>query len=86
MCQGILTISEGDFINLVSFLFSTLNSIHRNGIIHRDIKPENILVDEEGKLVLADFGISHYEKENFPIDNKTKKGERLANIELVFTR
>lgn len=75
------TVTEGDFINLVSFLFSTLNSIHRNGIIHRDIKPENILVDEEGKLVLADFGISHYEKENFPIDNKTKKGERLANIE-----
>ena len=75
------TVTEDDFINLALFLFDTLNSIHKNGIIHRDIKPENILVDEEGKFVLADFGISHYEKEDFPIDNKTKKGERLANIE-----
>lgn len=74
-------IEEKDFINLSNFLFSTLDSIHKKGIIHRDIKPENILVDEDGKFVLSDFGIAHYEKEDFPIDNKTKKGERLANIE-----
>lgn len=74
-------IKEEDFVYLVKFLFSTLNSIHKKGIIHRDIKPENILVDDEGKFVLADFGIAHFSEENFPIDNKTKKGERLANIE-----
>lgn len=74
-------IEEKDFINLSNFLFSTLDSIHKKGIIHRDIKPENILVDEDGKFVLSDFGIAHYEKEDFPIDNKTKKGDRLANIE-----
>ena len=74
-------IKEKDFICLVDFLFSTLNSIHRKGIIHRDIKPENILVDEEEKFVIADFGIAHFEKDSFPIDNKTRKGERLANIE-----
>ena len=74
-------IKEEDFVYLVKFLFSTLNSIHKKGIIHRDIKPENILVDDEGKFVLADFGIAHFSEKNFPIDNKTKKGERLANIE-----
>lgn len=74
-------IKEDDFIYLVNFLFSTLNSIHKKGIIHRDLKPENILVDEYGKYVLTDFGIAHYDKDDFPIDNKTKKGERLANIE-----
>lgn len=76
-----IEIREEEFINLLKFLFSTLNSIHKKGIIHRDIKPENILVDENGKFVLSDFGIAHYEKEDFPIDNKTRKGERLANIE-----
>ena len=74
-------INEEKFVSLANFLFSTLESIHRKGIIHRDIKPENILVDKNGKFVLSDFGIAHYDKEDFPIDNKTKKGERLANIE-----
>ena len=74
-------ITEKDFLSLVKFLFSTLNLIHEKGIIHRDIKPENILVDEYGKFVLSDFGIAHFDREEFPIDNKTRKGERLANIE-----
>ena len=74
-------ISKDDFIKLVNFLFSTLNAIHSKGIIHRDIKPENILVDENENFVLSDFGIAHFDKEDFPIDNKTRKGERLANIE-----
>lgn len=74
-------IKESDFRTLVKFLFSTLNSIHRKGIIHRDIKPENILVDENEKFVLSDFGIAHFDNKDFPIDNKTRKGERLANIE-----
>lgn len=74
-------IGEEEFIRLLNFLFSTLNSIHRKGIIHRDIKPENILVDKDEKFVLSDFGIAHYDKDDFPIDNKTRKGERLANIE-----
>ena len=38
-------------------------------------------MDEKEKFVLTDFGIAHFEKNNFPIDNETKKGERLANIE-----
>lgn len=74
-------LKEEDFIKLVKFLFSTLDSIHRKGIIHRDIKPENILVDECKAFILSDFGIAHYDKEDFPIDNMTKKSDRLANIE-----
>ena len=74
-------IEEKDFEGLLKFLLITLDSIHRKGIIHRDIKPENILVDRNEKFVLSDFGIAHYDRENFLIDNKTRKSERLANIE-----
>jgi len=35
-----------------------LSHAHSRGIIHRDIKPANIMIDEENRALLADFGIS----------------------------
>jgi serine/threonine protein kinase len=35
-----------------------LSAVHDAGYIHRDLKPGNILVDREGNMLLADFGVA----------------------------
>ncbi|MBA3260572.1 MAG: serine/threonine protein kinase, partial [Gemmatimonadales bacterium] len=35
-----------------------LGHAHRRGVIHRDVKPSNIMVDDSGRVVITDFGIS----------------------------
>jgi serine/threonine protein kinase len=35
-----------------------LGHAHRRRVIHRDVKPANIMLDEDGRVVLTDFGIS----------------------------
>lgn len=39
-------------------LFKSLEQLHSSGVLHRDIKGSNLLVDSEGTLKLADFGLA----------------------------
>src|SRR5262245_16265717 len=48
-----------DFADQIAIpLADALAHAHANGYCHRDVKPANILISEDGKVKLADFGIS----------------------------
>ncbi len=51
-------ISEEEIYNILGQICDALEYAHRHGIIHRDIKPDNILIDKEGRVRVADFGLA----------------------------
>lgn len=45
-------------LSIVPPVCEALQYAHDRGVVHRDIKPENLLLDKEGRVKIADFGIA----------------------------
>jgi serine/threonine protein kinase len=45
-------------VEYVQQVASALDYAHSQKLIHRDIKPENMLIDQQGRIVLSDFGVA----------------------------
>ena len=46
-------------LQYLTAILGALAAAHKLGIIHRDIKPENILISNDGRIKIADFGLAH---------------------------
>ncbi len=51
-------IAPAEAIAITEQILRAVRAAHRDGIIHRDLKPHNVILDEEGRPKVTDFGIA----------------------------
>jgi serine/threonine protein kinase len=72
------TLSISQKLKLMAELCAGLAQAHEAGIIHRDIKPANLMVDQQGRLKILDFGIARVAE-----GNRTRVGLPLTQVNMM---
>jgi len=51
-------LSPDQALAIIPQICEALQFAHNEGVVHRDIKPENVLLDQKGRVKIADFGLA----------------------------
>lgn len=53
-------------VRLARGILAGLEVLHRQGVLHRDVKPGNVLLADDGRVMLVDFGLALFEQHAAP--------------------
>jgi tRNA A-37 threonylcarbamoyl transferase component Bud32 len=73
MLQGEQPLTLAGVLDVVSQVGEALDYAHANRVVHRDVKPANILITQEGRVKITDFGIARLDSSNL-----TQEGQLLG--------
>jgi serine/threonine-protein kinase len=51
-------LSPAQALSIIEPVLAALEAAHAAGLVHRDVKPENVLLADDGRVKLADFGLA----------------------------
>lgn len=61
------TLTRAHAFNIFGQILDGVKFAHQQGIVHRDLKPGNILLYNDGRAVIADFGVAKIENDNLAL-------------------
>jgi len=77
---GSATLSPEELLPLADELLGCLAVAHRANIVHRDIKPSNLMIDQEGRLRVLDFGVARLLRVSRGEQRLTEPGTALGTV------
>ena len=57
-------LASAQILNIIRPIADALTYAHWRGVLHRDVKPSNVLIDNEGRVFLTDFGLARIVSDN----------------------
>ena len=61
-------------VHIMCELCDALHFAHEAGVVHRDVKPANVMIDSNGRVKLADFGVARITDADRNASEKTQAG------------